>query len=104
MVAINYALNTLEQAGREALLIGFRDLVPAVKQLKGAGVRDFMLFGTLSEVADSAKDQALIADLKPLLQGMPVKNPGKAILSSKWHTTTEISYSAQAGPSKKAMR
>ena len=70
MVAINYALNTLEQAGREALLIGFRDLVPAVKQLKGAGVRDFMLFGTLSEVADSAKDQALIADLKPLLQGM----------------------------------
>lgn len=68
--AINTALNILEQANREALLIGFRNLVPAIKRLKGAGVRDFIIFGTISEVPSLPGDQELLKDLKPLLQGM----------------------------------
>ncbi|MBE6366532.1 MAG: LacI family transcriptional regulator [Lentisphaerae bacterium] len=68
--AINTALNILEQENREALLIGFRSLVTAIKRLKGAGVRDFIIFGTLSEVPSLPGDQKLIKELKPLLQGM----------------------------------
>lgn len=70
MAAINHALDVLTQAGRETLLIGFRDLVKAVKQLKGAGVRDFILLGPISESADSPADRKIIAELQPLLQGM----------------------------------
>ena len=70
MEAINTALDILEKEHREALLIGFRDLIAAVKQLKGAGVQDFIMSGPISEVPSCEADRQLIAALKPLLQGM----------------------------------
>ena len=68
--AINAALDILEKSHREAVLIGFQDLVSAVRRLKSTGVQDFIIFGTISEVPSLPGDQQLIAELKPLMQGM----------------------------------
>ncbi len=70
MSAVNYALDILAKNNRESLLIGHRDLLKAVRQLKGSGVRDFLHFGSFTLDKDDPLDRRMQKALAPLLKDM----------------------------------
>ncbi len=70
MPAINYALDLLADAGRETMVAGFRGVTKAVAQMKGAGVRDLIIFGSMYEGGHEESTMEQNRRLKVLLDGM----------------------------------